>query len=107
MFCFFGKTLLLKSNTGNGHGIPTASQAVRIARYHPEIKPKKPKPPPICSNFAMCSTSASVVADATEKSAAAMKANSMTRPKKVKVKKAFTRMVLMRNIKLARHLYGS
>lgn len=53
----------------------------------------------------MCSTSPSVVADATEKSAAAMKENSIKRPKKVKVKKRFTRRVAMRKTKLAMALY--
>lgn len=95
----FGKTLLLKSNTGNGHGMPTASHAVKIARYHPLIKPKNPKPPAICSSFSTCRRPASVVALATLKSAAAMNEKSMTRPKKVNVKKRLTLSVPIRNTK--------
>jgi hypothetical protein len=98
---FGGNTLLLRSSTGSGHGIPTAAHAVMIARYQPLISPRNPKPPAMCSNFAMCSRSASVVADATLKSAAAMKANSITRPKNVNVKNKLTRMVPMRKTKLA------
>lgn len=97
--------MLLKSNTGSGHGIPTASQAVIIARYQPDIKPRKPKPPAHFSNVLMCSTSASVVADATEKSAAAIKAKSMTRPKNVAVKKRLTRSVPIKKTKLASTLH--
>lgn len=33
LFFFAGKILLLKSNTGRGHGICTVSQTSRIARY--------------------------------------------------------------------------
>jgi hypothetical protein len=54
---FSGKTLLLKSKTGSGHGIPTAWQAVRIARYQPDIRPKKPKPPAQRNSVLMCSIS--------------------------------------------------
>lgn len=49
----------------------------------------------------MCSTSASVLACATRKSAAAMKENSIIRPKKVKVKNTLTRKVPKKNTKLA------
>ena len=52
----------------------------------------------------MWATSAAVVAVGTEKSAAAMKAKSMTRPKNVKVKNRLTRIVPMRKTKLAMHL---
>jgi hypothetical protein len=55
----------------------------------------------------MCARSAAVVADAIEKSAAAMNANSITRPRKVRVKKALTRRVPMRKTKLVRHLWKS
>ena len=98
--------MLLRSNTGSGHGIPTDSHAVRIARYQPQTKPINPNPPAICSSLAMCKRSASVEADATEKSAAAMKANSITRPKNVKQKKRLTRTVAMRKTKLAITLYN-
>lgn len=81
--------------------MPTASQAVKIARYHPQTKPMNPKPPAILSNLLMCARSAGVVADATEKSAAAMKENSMTRPKNVSVKKRLTRNVPIKKTKLA------
>lgn len=102
---FLGNTLLLRSSTGNGHGIPTASQAVRIARYQPQTNPMNPKPPAIFNSLLICARSAAVVADATEKSAAAMKAKSMMRPKKVRVKNRFTRKVPMKKTKLAMHLY--
>jgi len=93
--------LVLKSKTGSGHGIPTASQAVRMARYQPEIKPRNPNPPAHRNNVFICSRSASVVAEAMEKSAAAMKPNSMTSPKNVNVKKRLTRRVPIKKTKLA------
>ena len=80
--------------------MPTDSQAVMMARYQPLIRPRKPNPPAMCNNVAMCSRSASVAAEAIEKSAAAMKAKSITRPKKVRVKNTFTRRVAMRKTKL-------
>ena len=92
--------MLLKSNTGSGHGIPTVSHTVIIARYQPQTTPTKPNPPAMCSNLPICSMSASVVAWGIEKSAAAMKEKSMTRPKKSKVNKAFTRMVPIRKIQV-------
>jgi hypothetical protein len=45
------------------------------------------------------------VADATEKSAAAIKAKSMTRPKNVAVKKRLTRSVPIKKTKLASTLH--
>lgn len=101
---FLAKTLLLRSNTGNGHGIPTAAQPVRIAKYHPDTNPIMPNPPPILKSINMCSRSASVVADAIEKSAAAMKEKSITSPKKVRVKSRFTRIVQIRKTKETRVL---
>ena len=97
----FGKTLLLRPRTGSGHGMPTASQAVRIARYQPHTRPMNPNPPAMCSNLLICSTSASVVACPMRKSAAAMKENSIMRPKNVRVKKILTRKVPIKNTKLA------
>lgn len=87
--------------------MPTAAQAVRIARYHPHITPRKPKPPAMFNNFAMCAASAAVVADGIENSAAAMKANMKTRPKNVREKNALTRKVPIRKTKLVRHLQQS
>lgn len=101
----FGNTLLLKSNTGSGHGSPTASMTVSRARYQPQITPSIPKPPPILSRYATCSRSAAVVADGTAKSAAAMKANRKTRPMKTSVNNAFTRSVPTKRTKLTRHLF--
>lgn len=106
-----------RSKMGNGQGIPTAAQPVTMARYLEDVKltesckremktyqphtaPIMPNPPANLNKCRMCSWSASVVAVATAKSAAAMNANSMTRPKKVSVKRALTRKVQIRKTKL-------
>lgn len=87
--------------------MPTASQAVKMARYHPQTSPINPKPPAICNNLAICSTSASVVAVPTLKSAAAMKLKSPIRPKNVAVKNRLTRNVPMKKTNEAITLGGS
>jgi len=79
---FFLLKSLPRSNTGRGHGIWTVSQTSRMARYQPQIRPMKPKPPATFSNINMWARSASEAAVGTAASAAAIKANKKTRPKK-------------------------
>lgn len=69
--------------------------------HQPHTSPIMPKLPPIFNSNRICSKSAAVVAVATAKSAAAMNANSITKPKNVKVKRKLTLKVQIRKTKLA------
>lgn len=123
---FFLLKSLPRSNTGRGHGIWTVSQTSRMARYlharlrqqkfvevpeqqrvtyQPQIRPMKPKPPATFSNINMWARSASEAAVGTAASAAAIKANKKTRPKKRPTNSKLTRSVPIRITKLTMHLF--
>lgn len=101
------RRLLLWRGTCNRHQSVVLGRTllVRIAAtYQPQTRPINPKPPPICRSLRICASSAAVVALGIAASAAAMKANSMTRPKKSATKRALTRSVPIMMTKLTIHL---
>jgi len=84
--------------------MPTASHAVKMARYHPQNRPRKPKLPAIWYNVLMYSKSVCDVAEGILNLAAAVKACMKIRPTNVTAKKAFTRIDPMKKTKDVRHL---
>jgi hypothetical protein len=73
--------------------------------YQPQTSPINPKPPPTCRSFRMWARSASEAAEGMAASAAAMKENNITRPKKSRTKSKLTRNVPIKITKLTKALF--